>query len=393
MLTIRMNLRTVLSVGTAAVLCIGAGCKKDEAKSEDNASTPASPKVAETLAAPIEAAKVDTTAEPAKPPTPKVAISSGLAEAGNNPKLIDLVAAFESCKLTSKNIAWDCREAIKSFNAAVDTSSDAETLFNFLDDSKPHVRIAAASAIASTMLMQQKEGRNFGDRLVAATARETETGLAKFLGYAILQGDFNKADYSAAVQTLVSTHPNEEIRAAIVANLPVQKWEIFFPFLKQRLATDKSPLVREAIMSSFYTSAGKEGACDFFAANMRDADAKVAAKAAYNVVWTSDACADKYDDFVAQFEERVAASKVDFMYLTATNYFAQAKKTTDEQKAKYFGLLKKTVEDTKIGGMGRASALANIGKYAADGKAYAKKFTGDAERFVADAAKKIVKGK
>ena len=392
-----VSLRRVLSIGTAAVLCIGVGCKQDSKKSDETAETPPSPKATEPTTTPVSASAT-TTIQPAvpeseEPQDPDVAISKGIAEAGNNPKLVELVSAFESCKLTSKRPGWDCREAIKPFHEAVDKVADLPTLFNFLDDTQPHVRLAALSAIAGKMIMQGKEGREFGARLTAAAAREVEPVMAQFFGDSVLQGDFESDRYSAAEQAIVATHPVEQIRAAVVSNLPVQGWETFFPFLKDRLEKEKSPMVREAIMASFYTSAGKDGACDFFAANLGDDDAKVAAKAAYNIVWTRDACAETYDNFLAHFEGRVAAGKADFMYLNATNYFSQDEKATDEQKVKYFGLLKKVVEDTNIAGMGRASALKNIGKYATDGKAFAKKFTGDTERFVADAAKEIVKGK
>jgi len=372
-----------------------AGCKKDDNKSESKPETTTSPTATDTTKAPGETTATEPTdpVEPSKPAEPAVAISKGLAEEGNNATLVELVAAFESCKLTSKNLAYDCREAVKPFNAAVDKAADAPTLFNFLDDTKPHVRVAAAIAIANFMIMQNKEGREFGARLVAAAARETEASIASLLGPSILQGDFKNPEYSAAVQSLAATHSLDEMRAGVIDNLPVQDWDTFFPFLKERLAQEKSPMVRDAIMSSFYTSAGKEGACDFFAANLGDADAKVAAKAAYNIVWTGDACMAKYDEFLAEFESRVKASSADFGYLNLTVYFAQAKKSTDEQKARFFGLLKEIVADTKVAGMGRSTALRAVGKYAPDGKAFAKKFVADPERFVMDEAKKIVKGK
>ena len=387
-----MKLRSVLSVGTAALLCLGVGCKKDEAKSEDKA-TEVTPKATDTKAEPIKAIETEVAKTPTETAPPASAVSKGLAEEGNNPKLVELVAAFETCKLSAKNLTYECRDAVKPFNAAIDKVADVPTLFNFLDDPKPHVRVAAAIAISNFMLMQKAEGREFGDRLVAVAARETEASVASLLGPSILQGDFKNAEYLAAVKSLAETHALEEMRAGVVDNLPVQDWDTFFPFLKERLAKDKSPMVREAIMSSFYTSADKEGACDFFAENLADADAKVAAKAAYNIVWTTDACMAKYDDFLAEFDTRVKASKADFSYLNLTMYFAQTKKSTDEQKAKFFGMLKTIVEDTTLGGMDRSSALKTIGKYDPEGKKYAKKFTGDSERFLADEAKRIVSGK
>ncbi len=386
-----MRLRTVLSVGTAALLCAGVGCKKDEKKSDDKEATTATPKATDTTTEPIK--PVTEVATPVEPAAPSVVVSKGLAEEGNNPKLVELVAAFEACKLTPQNLAYACREALKPFNAAVDKEVDAATLFNFLDDTKPHVRAAAALSIANFMMMQTAAGREFGARLTAAAARETEAAIANVLGPSILQGDFKNAEYSAAVQALAATHPLEEMRASVVENLPTQDWETFFPFLKDRLANDKSPKVREAIMSSFYTSAQKDGACDFFVANLKDADANVAAKAAYNIVWTRDACMANYGDFLAEFESRVKAGKADFSYLNSTSYFAQTKKSTEEQKATFLGLLKEVVADTNVAGMGRSSALKTLGKYAPDGKDFAKKFVADPERFVMDEAKKIVKGK
>tara|TARA_R110002096_G_scaffold435826_2_gene663626 strand:+ start:170974 stop:172131 length:1158 start_codon:yes stop_codon:yes gene_type:complete len=385
-------------VGTAALLCVGVGCKKDEAKSDDKAATEVAPKATDIKADPIktaatEVATTPTESAPTEPAPTASAISKGLAEEGNNPKLVELVAAFETCKLSAKNLTYECRDAVKPFNAAVDKVADVPTLFNFLDDPKPHVRVAAAIAISNFMLMQKAEGREFGDRLVAVAARETEASVASLLGPSILQGDFKNAEYLAAVKSLAETHALEEMRAGVIDNLPVQDWDTFFPFLKERLAKDKSPMVREAIMSSFYTSASKAGACDFFAENLADADAKVAAKAAYNIVWTSDACMAKYDDFLAEFDARVKASKANFSYLNSTMYFAQTEKSTDEQKAKFFGMLKTIVEDTSLGGMDRSSALKTIGKYDPEGKKYAKKFTGDSERFLADEAKRIVSGK
>lgn len=389
-----MKLRTVLSVGTAVVMCTGMGCKKDE-KSEGKTETPVTPQAKKTMEEPTTpvATKVDPPAEPTKPEAPAIAVSKGLAEEGNNPKLVALIPAFETCKLTAKNLAYECRDAVKPFNAAVDKAADAPTLFNFLDDTKPHVRVAAGIAIANFMLMQTKEGREFGARLVAAAARESEASIAGLLGPSILQGDFKNAEYSAAVQSLAATHALEEMRAGVVDNLPVQDWDTFFPFLKERLEKDKSPMVREAIMSSFYTSASKEGACDFFAANLKDPDSKVAGKAAYNIVWTSDACMAKYDEFLTEFESRIKAGSVDYSYLLLTVYFARSEKSTDEQKEKFFGLLKELVSNTEVAGMARSNALKAIGKYAPDGKAFAKKFVGDPERFVQDEAKKIVKGK
>ncbi len=396
MVFVRMKLGTVLSVGTAALLCAGVGCKKDDKKSEDKPEAPTAPLATDTSKDPVKPAATEVAKEPeepTKPAAPAVAVSKGLAEEGNNPKLVELVAAFETCKLTAKNFTYECREAVKPFNEAVDKVADIPTLFNFLDDPKPYVRAAAGIAISNFMIMQTKEGREFGARLVAAAARETEASVASLLGPSILQGDFKNADYSAAVQSIAATHPLEEMRAGVIDNLPVQDWDTFFPFLKDRLANDESPLVREAIISSFYTSADKEGACDFFAENLKDADAKVAAKAAYNIVWTRDACVAKYDDFLAEFESRVKASKADFGYLNLTSYFAQTKKSTDEQKEKFFGLLEQIVADTKVAGMGRSSALKTLGKYSPDAKTIAKKFVGDEERFVSDEAKKIVKGK
>lgn len=393
-----MKLRTVLSVGAAALLCAGVGCKKDKAGSDDKAATPDTPKItdtatnsaADTATNPGGSEEAPTSDEPA---AATVTVSKGLAEEGNNPKLVELVAAFESCKLKPQNLAYECREALKPFTDAIDKVADAATLFNFLDDPKPHVRAAGALAIANFSLMQNAAGREFGDRLTAAAARETEVAIANVLAPSILQGDFKDAEYSAAVQSLAATHELDEMRAGVISNLPVQDWDTFFPFLKDRLEKEESADVRLAIISSFYTSARKDGACDFFVANLKDADEKVAAKAAYNIVWTTDDCEAKYDDFLAEFESRVKASKADFGYLLLTTYFAQTKKSTDEQKAKFFGFLEEIVADTKVSGLGRAKALETLGEFAPDGKKLAKKYTGDSERFVSDAAKKIAKGK
>lgn len=401
MIEIAMSNRVILGLGAAVALCAGTACKKDEASKESRPNATETPNAADIAATPTASEPAEPMAanqpgngqEDERPSAPAIAVSKGLAEDGNNPKLVELVAAFESCKLTSKNPAWDCKEAIKPFVEAVDNPVDVPTLFNFLDDAKPHVRLAGASAIAQKMIMQTAEGREMGARLAAATLRETEPVMAEFLGTSILQGNFEDAEYSASVQAIVTSHPVEEIRAAVVSNLPVQDWNTYFPLLKDRLAKDSSPLVRESIMSSFYTSAQKDGACDFFADHLGDSDDKVAAKAAYNIVWTRDACMSKYDDFLKHFEERVGASKADFMYLNTTNYFAQSQNASEEQKARYFDLLEKVVADTQVSGMGRSSALRNLGKYAADGRAFAKKFVGDSEGSVAAAAKEIVKAK
>lgn len=324
----------------------------------------------------------------ATPPAPTG--PRGLAAAGNSPKLAELATKAKGCKLDPAYPKNSCNAEATAFIAAFDPAADLPTIFNLLEDPDAAVRLMAARTLLDKYVMQSAPGRTSGARLLAAASAETDATVAALLGEAILQGDFADAAYADRVGKLLETHPLPAMRAGLAGNLAVQDEARWLPIMFARFAAETDASVKLALIGGLYTAQDATKVCPFLLDAMKDADITVAAEAGYGVVWSNGKCKDHYDAFNAAYKARLAAGKADFNFVLKTAYMAEAKDATDAQKAAFLEASEAIVADTAISGMARAKALETIGKFGgAKAKDVAKKYVGDADSFVADAAKAI----
>lgn len=378
----------LLAVATTA----GAGACKKKADEPAQGAKPAAREPAKTgtpaVANPAggEAAKEAAPAPPSRPAGPR-----GLAATDNDPKLVEVARGVTDCALDPMYPKNACRDDVKAFVAGFDAKNPAHvgTVVNLLDDPTPQVRVLGLAVMSDLMLMQQAPARALASRVTAAAAAETDATAAGLYGEVLLQGDFQTPAYADAIAAMVERHPVPQLRASLVSNLAVQDPARFVPMLQARFAAESDKDVKLAILGAFYGVGADQAAkvCPWLLERVADPDNDLAGAAAYDLVWSSGACSDHYDGFIAAYAKRNATTKADFQFVLKTTYMAQAKGATDAQKQAFLDASKVIVEDTAVSGMARASALTAIGKHHPDGKAYAKRFVGDANASVADAAK------
>ncbi|MFT7582370.1 MAG: hypothetical protein ACI9MR_004052 [Myxococcota bacterium] len=317
---------------------------------------------------------------------------SGLAAKDNDPTLVERTEAFKNCALEGDRLSGRCSDAGRALMKGFDRSQ-VPTVVNFLSDPALYVRYAGAFALERGNLLRTPTARRLMPRILASVAAERNPHIARLLGEALLQGPYEDDGFKGEIKDLITRHPSDPFKIALVSNLPAQDYRTFFPILKDRLATEKNAALRQAIMKSFYTQSHKPGACDFFVAHLADTDVRVAASAAYNIIWSNGGCVERYDVFLAHFEQRVTKREVSFMYLLSAKYMAQAKGASDGQKIRFIDALETVVNDTSLKGMVRATALKAIGDHSVTGKVFAQKLLADPDKSVSAAAKRIVEAR
>ncbi len=327
-------------------------------------------------------------------PTPDAAAPAGpkgVAAADNNKALVEIAQSNKGCKIDPHYPSNNCNDVVKKFEGAFDKTKDAVTVVNLAEEPTVEIRYVAVRALDDGSLLQTAAYRPFQGRLATAAAAETDPAIGALWGGILDNGDFKDAAYADAVENIIKTHELPQLRAALAKGLMVADGARFFPILTTLYASATDAAVKDGIIMAMYGShydASKvcPWALEVF---QKETDGTLAGDAGYVLSWSSGMCKDYYDQYIDAYANWVASNKPDFQFVLKTVYMARAQGASDAQKAKFLDAAKKVVENTAVSGMARSNMLETIGKYAKDGKAFAKKFVNDKDSFVSKAAKAV----
>ena len=187
---------------TMALLLAGAmtmtACDKKEAATSD------SPKTDEGAAS--------------KTPPPEVKTPKGIEDPSNDAKVVELAKAALACEWKSGRPDHKCDEA-KEWRKADELKKGAadKTLVNFLADPKPEVRWLGATALKSNG-KSYREDSAMATAVIAAVNAEKDVSIAPVMGDAVAKIDGEKSGQLAALKSLITDHPLDEVRAAAVGD-------------------------------------------------------------------------------------------------------------------------------------------------------------------------------
>lgn len=284
---------------------------------------PVTPEVAPTTAASTSATTVATADSPpdrvavdedVEPPTPKFADPPAPGPAPaippktvRDPKIMKLVKAAASCKLTSLgNLDDECPGVRKLLDEPeLKDGKGNETLLSLYEDEDPKLRMLGLRAMTGrAKFFGSKEN---AARLFHAALREKEDNVAWLLGHNLVAVDAEKLGLAGELHAL-ARHPLEKVRHQLAFMLLPERQTALNLEIAHRLMYDPSPSVQERAVGSLSgggRTPGNPEICALLGQQLKRRDrAGSQAHWAVNSSW----CKDLYPVMLTSLEKRYAAA-------------------------------------------------------------------------------------
>lgn len=271
-----------------------------------------------------------------------------------------------------------------------------DTVIELCADSDPRVR-ALCSFVLEFDSLESIRNKAQAATLLDAFEKERSTkaciGMARAIGYI----NTEKTGDEERINQLLKSHPVAGCREGILEHfISLSSSEQRYDYLVNTAKADPSPALRRAaargLGNASFSDKRKQNSCKVWL-EMIDESGQEYAGLAASLLATEDACEGLWDELLKKVDTAVAAGKAASPMESVACILPRQKKAKAEQKSQSLALAKKIVENEKNPEPLRAKALACVGAYDPEGKAFAAKFVDASAAEVKKAAAKVAEAK
>lgn len=320
-------------------------------------------------------------------PDTEPAAEVGLADPGNDPRVVGWVREALGCAWTPQGFSIRCPAYQQWLDELKDHQAEP-TLVALTADGDEKVRFLGASALVRRGSAYRGD-KALSERLVAAAERERSPAVGALLGTLLARIDM-AGGLEARVRAIATGHALSDLRAALVGELLFKAGAGWFDLTLELAKGEPDEAVRLAALTAFWVGGQdrREEVCQLWLETIADEAPKVAAKGAYLLSFWGR-CQAHFDALQKEQARRAQLGLMTWDYFASVENLARDRRAKRKQKKLAVAIARAVVKQGKNPWAARNRALDYLAAHDRHAKRFIETFTEDEVELVARKASEL----